>query len=555
MRTYNSLIEPYFFDIFYFALALWGWGRHCSFMLDRAAPLPDDPARLKGMVESLAAKLQAREEALRSRAEALKARDILIEKLRHELAGMRRHRFGARSEALAQLQLALENEEIARAASPPPQPEPAAARAPRRKRRPLPDRLPRRETVLEPGSACGACGGAVKTVGADVTEELEYIPGRFVVNRIVRPRTVCRACACFRQAPLPPRPIERGRPGPGLRAHVPVSKYADHLPLYRQAQMFARDGIDLDRSTLAEWVGKSAALPGPVANGIGNHVRAGGAIFADDTTVRLQTPRGAGARGKTRTARLWVYARDERPWRGTAPPAACYRFSANRKGENPRRHLAGFKGWMHADGYAGFAELYRTGRIREAPCMAHVRRKFVDLARNRGAPVAREAVERIAALYAVEAEARGQTPEERVRIRQAKARHLLNGLETWLARQSPNISARTPLAGAIRYARARLARLRPRLDNGTLELDNNTAERAIRGIALGRKNWLFVGSEAGGATAATAYTLIETAKLNGIDPRAWIADTLNRIQDYKTNRIHELMPWNWKHKTPTVKTQ
>ncbi len=448
------------------------------------------------------------------------------------------------------MQLALENEEIARAASPPPQPEPAAARAPRRKRRPLPDRLPRRETVLEPASACGACGGALKTVGADVTEELEYIPGRFTVNRIVRPRTVCRACACFRQAPLPPRPIGRGRPGPGLLAHVLVSKYADHLPLYRQAQMFARDGIDLDRSTLAEWVGKSAALLEPVANGVGNHVRAGGAIFADDTTVRLQTPRGEGARGKTRTARLWVYARDERPWRGTAPPAACYRFSANRKGENPRRCLAGFKGWMHADGYAGFAELYRTGRIREAPCMAHVRRKFVDLARNRGAPVAREAVERIAALYAVEAEARGHTPEERVRIRQAKAKHLLNDLETWLARQSPNIPARTPLAGAIRYARARLARLRPWLDNGTLELDNNTAERAIRGIALGRKNRFFVGSEAGGATAATAYTLIETAKLNGIDPRAWIADTLNRIQDYKTNRIRELMPWNWKHKTP-----
>ncbi len=512
-------------------------------MLDRAAPLPDDPARLKGMVASLAAELKAR-------AEALKARDIPIEKLRHELAGMRRHRFGARSEALAQLQLALENEEIVRAASPPPQPEPAAARAPRRKRRPLPDRLPRRETVLEPGSACGACGGALKTVGTDITEELEYIPGRFVVNRIVRPRTICCACARFCQALLPPRPIERGRPGPGLLAHVLVSKYADHLPLYRQAQMFARDGIDLDRSTLAEWVGKSAALLEPVANGIGNHVRAGGAIFADDTTVRLQTPRGEGARGKTRTARLWVYARDERPWRGTAPPAACYRFSANRKGENPRRHLAGFKGWMHADGYAGFAELYRTGRIREAPCMAHVRRKFVDLAHNRGAPVAREAVERIAALYAVEAEARGQTPEERVRIRQAKARPLFDDLETWLARQSPNIPARTPLAGAIRYARARLARLRPWLDNGTLELDNNTAERAIRGIALGRKNWLFAGSEAGGATAATAYTLIETAKLNGIDPRAWIADTLSRIQDYKTNRIHELMPWNWKHKTP-----
>ena len=189
----------------------------------------------------------------------------------------------------------------------------------------MPDRLPRRETVLEPGSACGACGGALKTVGADVTGEPGYIPGRFMVNRIVRPRTVCRACARFRQAPLPPRPIERGRPGPGPLAHVPASKYADHLPLYRQAQMFARDGIDLDRSTLADRVGKSAALPGPVANGIGDHVRAGGAIFADDTTVRLHPPRGEGARGKTRIARLWVHARDERPWRGTAPPAAATR--------------------------------------------------------------------------------------------------------------------------------------------------------------------------------------------------------------------------------------
>lgn len=504
-----------------------------------AAPeLPDDIAELKAMV-------------LASRA-ALHGRDLLIEKLKHQLAGLRRHQFGARSESLDQLELTLEAEEIARAAEQAPAPHDAAphdaASVPdetkdKPRRRPLPDHLPRHEMVLPAPEACTACGGKLKPVGEDVTEQLEYIPGRFVVNRIVRPRVACASCETFHQAPLPSRPIERGCPGPGLLAHVLVNKYADHLPLYRQSQIFARDRVDLDRSTLAGWVGASTTLLEPLADAIGRHVLAGQAIFADDTPVKMQAP----GTGKTKTARLWAYGRDERPWSGEAPPAAWYRFSTDRKGERPAEHLKSFTGWMHADGYAGFEELYRSGSIREVACMAHIRRKFVDVQQSQGSVIAEEAIKRITELYAIEAEARGQPPDERGRIRQAKAKPILDNLSAWLAEQQSRISGKTPLAAAIRYAITRLKRLRPYLDHGILELDNNTAERAMRGVAIGRKNYLFMGSERGGKAAAIAYTLIETAKLNGVDPQAWLTDTLARIPDHKINRIDELLPWHFAH--------
>jgi transposase len=359
------------------------------------------------------------------------------------------------------------------------------------------------------------------------------------VNRIVRPRLTCSGCERFVQAPLPSRPIERGRPGPGLLAHVLVSKYADHLPLYRQSQIFERDGLDLDRSTLADWVGKSTALLAPLADAIGRHVLAAEAIFADDTPIRMLAP-GA---GRTQTARLWTYARDERPWGGSAPAAAWYRFSGDRKGQHPRDHLARFRGFMHADGYAGFEDLYRSGAVREVACMAHVRRKFVDVHRSQGSPIAEEAIRRIAQLYAVEKEARGSPPDRRVDLRQARAAPVFDDLEAWLAQQLTRISGKSPLAAAIRYALARMKRMRPYLANGILELDNNAAERGMRAIALGRKNYLFVGSEAGGKAAAIAYTLIETAKLNGVDPHAWLADTLARMPDHKITKVDELLPW------------
>jgi transposase len=350
----------------------------------------------------------------------------------------------------------------------------------------------------------------------------------------------CTGCEAFTQAPLPSRPIERGRPSPGLLAHVLARKYADHLPLYHRSQIFERDGLDLGRSTLADWVGKSTALLEPLADAVGRHVLAGQAIFADDTLVKMLA---LGA-GKTATARLWAYGRDERPRGGDAPPASWYRFSADRKGLRPKDHLAKYRGWMHADGYAGFNDLYRSGGIREVACMAHVRRRLNDVPRAQGSAIADEAIRRIAQLYAVEKEARGSPPDHRVEIRQAKAKPIFDALEAWLHTRLPNISGKSPLAAAIRYALTCMALMRPYLDHGILELDNNTAERAMRSVAIGRKNYLFVGSLTGGRAAAIACTLIETAKLNGVDPQAWLADTLARIPDHKINRMDDLLPWN-----------
>ena len=498
-------------------------------MLDDAQELPNDPAILKDLVASLASEL--------------KSRDLLIEKLKHQLAGQRRHRFGARSESLDQLELTLEEEEIALAAEAPVRQDTAAAPDKKRqpKRRPLPDHLPRNETVLSAGDACADCGGRLKRLGEDVTEELEYIPGRFVVNRIVRPRMACTCCEQITQAALPSRPIERGRPGPGLLAHVLVSKYGDHSPLYRQSQIFKREGIDLDRSTLADWVGKSTALLEPLADAIARHVLKGQALFADDTPVKLLAP----GSGKTKTARLWAYVRDERPWVGEAHPASWYQFSPDRKGIRPREHLANYTGFMHADGYAGFNDLYRTGKVTEVACMAHIRRKFVDVHKSQGSAIAEEAIKRIAKLYGVEKEVRGQPPDERVKIRQRKSKPIFDDLEAWLHAQLTRISGKSPLAGAIRYALTQMKKLRPWLDHGFLELDNNTAERSMRPIALGRKNYLFMGSDGGGKAAAIAYTLVETAKLNGVNPQAWLTDVLGRIADHKTTKLDQLMPWSY----------
>jgi transposase len=347
-------------------------------VLDEISPLPEDPADLRAFTARLLAEV--------------KAQAILIEKLRHQLAGHRAYRFGASSETAEQLQLALETSEIAAAAMTARLRLPDVEEKDRPKRRPIPDHVPRMEVELGPAAgACADCGGKLRRIGEDITEELEYIPGRFIVNRVVRPRLACACCERFVQAPLPSRPIERGRPGPGLLAHVLVSKYADHLPLYRQSQIFERGGLDLDRSTLADWVGKSTALLEPLADAIGRHVFAAEAIFVDDTPVQMLAP----GTGKTQTARLWTYARDERfamvppsvrgPWRtGWGRSAgsvrhgprtdgdhmAHYRFSADRKGQHPKKHLARFCGWMHADGYAGFEDLYRSGAIREVACMA-----------------------------------------------------------------------------------------------------------------------------------------------------------------------------------------
>ena len=492
---------------------------------------PNDPEELRAVNRLLA--------------DEVKALSLKVEQLQHQLHGHNRHRFGSKSEGLDQLNLTFEEDEaIAEAASEQTQPEtPSAEDKPSRQhsRKPLPDHLDRHDEVLSPGEDCARCGGKLKTLSEDVTEELEYVPGRFIVNRIVRPRKAYGGCEAIVQSPLPSRPIERGRPGPGLLAHVLVSKYADHLPLYRQSQIYAREGIDLDRSTMADWVGRSTALLEPLTDEIGRIVRRSAALFADDTPVKMQAP----GNKKTKTARVWTYVRDERPWSGSSPPCAWYQFTIDRKGEHPVSHLAGYKGWVHADGYSGFNGLFGDNKAREMACMAHVRRKFVDVFASQGNAIAEEAIRRIAELYAVEKDARGKALEDRVALRKARAKPIFDGLESWLHAQLPKVSGKSPLAQAIRYALGRMPKARPYLENGHLELDNNTAERAVKPVAIGRKNWMFAGSEGGGKAMAIAFTLIETAKLNNVDPQAWLTWVLAQIADHKITRLDELLPWRY----------
>jgi transposase len=414
-------------------------------MLDDLISLPEDPAELRQVTELLM--------------QEVKSQALMIEKLQHQLHGANRNRFGSKSESLDQLQLFTENAEIAAAAEEPDPtiPEEVAATKDKPKRKPLPDHLDRKKQVLSAGDNCNACGGDLKTLGEDITEELEYVPGRFVVNQIIRPRAACTRCEAIQQADMPSRPIERGRPGPGLLAHVLVSKYADHLPLYRQSQIYGREGVDLDRSTMADWVGKSTALLEPLADAIGKQVLQGQALFADDTPVKMLAP----GTKRTKTARVWAYVRDERPWIGQSPPCAWYQFTVDRKGEHPVSHLSGYKGWVHADGYAGFNGVFGDQKASEMACMAHVRRKFVDVFTAQGSSIAEEAIKRIADLYGIEKQARGKSPEDRAALRMVEAKPVFDDLEAWLHKQLPHISGKSPLAKAIRYALNRMPKARP----------------------------------------------------------------------------------------------
>jgi len=498
-------------------------------MFRAASPsLPDDVSALKSLVVE---------------------QGFLIEKLKAQLAGLRRQRFGVSSENLDQLQLVIEDLEAAQdtrnsartmdACDPE---APAGEAKGQAKRRPLPPHLPREEIIETPPPDCIHCGKTMRKLGEDVREVLDYIPGRFVVRRHVREKLSCRDCGFIAQAPVPSLPIEKGVPGAGLLAHVLVSKFADHLPLYRQSQIYTREGVDLERSTMADWVGKSAALLEPLVAAIGRHVFAGPALHGDDTPVPVLAP----GRGKTRTGRLWTYVRDERPWGSAVPPAAFYRYTRDRKGEHPRAHLQNYRGYLHADGYAGYNRLYEAGGITEVACLAHVRRKFFDLHKATASPLAEEALIRIAGLYAIEKEIRGSPPEQRRAVRQERSKPLFEALQAWIEETLPSLPGRSGLAQAMRYAITRLTRLSVYLDDGRLEIDNNAAERAIRPLALGRKNWLFAGSDAGGARAAAIASLIESAKLNNVDPQAWLAGVLGRIAEHPINKVDELLPWNWR---------
>jgi transposase len=388
----------------------------------------------------------------------------------------------------------------------------------------------------------------LRKIGEDVTEVLEYVPSSFKVVEHVRPKLSCRACATITQAPLPSFPIERGRAGAGLLAHVIVSKYADALPLHRQSVIYERAGVELDRSTMADWVGSMAALLDPLYEAIGTHVRGADVLFADDTTVPVLAP----GKGRTATGRLWVVVRDERSWCGSAPPAAFYRYSRDRKAEHAEALLGTCRGFLHADGYAGFNRLYEVDRTRGEPrmvevaCWSHVRRKVYDVHVETGAPLAKEALERMAELFAIEADINGRSPAERLAVRQVESVPRLVDLERFLRAALNEISGKSTLARAIRYARSRWDALTRYTSDGRLEMTNNAAERAIRPLVLGRKNYLFAGSDSGGVRAAKMYTLIETAKLNGLDPEAYLRDIIARIADHPINRIDELLPWTWK---------
>jgi transposase len=510
---------------------------HTSLMVEPLVALPDldtlEPVALKALIFSQQLQL------LTHKSE--------IEHLLLLIAKLRRMQFGRRSEKverqIEQLELKLEELEAVRAEAvpqPTSQPLPVETIA-AKKRRPLPEHLPRvTETHLPARQSCPECGGTMKKIGEDVSEMLEYIPASFTVIRHVRPRLCCTGCEIFAQAPAPSRPIDRGLAGPGLLAHVLTAKFADHLPLYRQSEIYAREGVDLDRSTLAKWVGETSRLLAPLVESLRRYVLAAEKLHGDDTPVPVLAP----GNGKTKTGRLWTYVRDDRPAGSEAAPAAWFAYSPDRKGEHPQRHLKDFNGILQADAYAGFNKLYEDGSILEAPCMAHIRRKFYDLMEAQHSPIATEAVERIAPLYAIEKEIRGRSPDTRREIRNARARPLLDAMHSWLEVSLSKLSRKSDTAAAIHYALARWSTLMRYCDDGRIEIDNSAAERALRAVAVGRRNYLFAGSDAGGDRAAVFYSLIGSAKLNGLDPEAYLREVLGRINDHPIHHIEELLPWN-----------
>jgi transposase len=508
------------------------------------AALPSDPALLQ--------------QAVRELAQALTTKNAEIEKLHALIKQLQRSQFGRRSEQLDadQLQLALEDLEQAvaavaaaqEAAGPATGASPCRPRA-RRNRGALPAHLPRIEVVVDVvDKSCPCCGGALHAIGEDRSEMLDVVPAQYRVKVIRRPRYGCRVCeGAVVQAPAPERPIDGGMATEALLAQVLVGKYADHLPLYRQAQIFARQDIELDRSTLSNWVGRACWWLEPLYERLLARILGSTKIFADDTPLPVLDP----GRGRTKTGRLWAYAVDDRPWQGATSPAVAYVYAEDRKGERPAAHLAGFTGILQVDGYGGFKRLAGdgpSGPVRLAFCWSHCRRHFYDCHQATTSPIAFEALQQIGRLYAVEAQIRGRTAEERLAARREHSRPIVDALRTWLPAQLERISGKSSLAEAIRYALRHMDGLGLFLEDGRVELDTNTIERSIRPIALGRKNSLFAGSDGGARHWAIAASLINTAKLHAVEPFAYLKDVLERIVSGRTksHQLDDLLPWQWK---------
>jgi transposase len=503
---------------------------------------------IAALTAALAAEREARQQA-EARASGAEA---LVAYYKLQIAKLRREQYGQSAERghklLDQLELQLE-EAAARAA----EDEIAAARVDstavqpftRKKpvRAPFPAHLPRERIVLPAPTACPCCGGKLAKLGETITETLESVPRQWKVIQTVREKFTCRACEKITQPPAPFHVIPRGHIGPSLLAMILYAKYGEHQPLNRQSEAYAREGVDLDVSTLADHVGAGVAVLSPLTELIRRHVFAAARVHGDDTTVPLL------AKGKTITARLWTYVRDDRPFAGPDPPAAVFFYSRNRAGEHPARHLAGYAGILQADAYAGFGELYdgrrKPGPITEAACWSHGRRHFFELADLKKAPLAVEAVRRIDELFAIERKINGLPVAERLAARDRESRPIVADLETWMRAERARLSRHAETAKAIDYTLTRWAAFTRFLDDGRICMTNNAAERSLRGIALGRRAWLFAGSDRGGERAAAIYTLIATAKLNDINPQAWLADVLARIADHPASRLDELLPWHW----------
>jgi len=472
------------------------------------------------------------------------------ERLRLIIKELQRHRFGRRAETLPADQLLLGLEEAEQveasglAAAEDAAPDARAARVAKRRtnRGALPAHLPRVESVIDvEGRTCPCCSGTLHRIGEDVSERLDIVPAQLRVLVVRRPKYACRSCEdVVLQAPVPARLIEGGLPTDAAVAQVLVSKYADHLPLYRQAQILARQGLTLDRSTLADWVGRAGFLLRPVHERLLVVLKTSQKLFADETTAPVLDP----GRGRTKTGQLWAYARDDRPWGGTDPPGVAYVYAPDRKAERPIAHLAGFRGVLQVDGYGAYKVLADRGEVRLAFCWSHVRRRFYELAQAGPAPIASEALVRIAALYKVEGEIRGRSPEQRQAVRRARSRPVTNAFEPWLREKLALVSQKSKLAEAIRYVLSRWAGLSLFLDDGRVELDSNVVERSIRPLALTRKNALFAGSDEGAEHWAVVASLIETCKLVGVEPQTYLTDVITRIvAGHPNSRIDDLLPW------------